>query len=205
MAQYSMVNHSEPYTKKKLGLDEDGKFLIRRRVPPPKDNYGATIELIGALVEDADYELGATCPVGFSIPGTISPATGLIKDAFNSLLNGHAFDQDLAEHLSKPVKMLNDANCFVISKAKNGATACQKILSDHTNGLARALSSVINVIDPDVIVLGVELSIIQSLYQDVPKIWEKWVFSVRVDTLLELPVFGDSSGVRGAACLWDRP
>ena len=100
-------------------LDEDGKFLLRRRAPAPKGNYFETIELIGTLVEDADCELGATRPVGFSIPGTISPATGLIKNAFNSPLNGRAFDQDLAERLSRPVRMLNDANCFAISEAKD--------------------------------------------------------------------------------------
>ena len=281
-------------------LDEDGKFLLRRRAPAPKGNYFETIELIGTLVEDADCELGATRPVGFSIPGTISPATGLIKNAFNSPLNGRAFDQDLSERLSRPVRMLNDANCFTISEAKDGAaaganivfgviigtgcgggiivngktllgtnaisgewghnplpwpneeelpglkgtdgkfgtietflsgtgfqahhealtdemlsaqeivrraqtgnTACQKSLNDYTNRLARALSSVINVIDPDVIVLGGGLSNIQSLYQDVPKIWEEWVFSDCIDTLLVPPLFGDSSGVRGAAWLWD--
>jgi len=281
-------------------LDKEGKFLLRRRVPSPKDDYGKTVELISSLVEEADEELGAASPVGFSIPGTISPATGLMKNAFNSPLNGHAFDRDLAERLSRPVRMLNDANCFAISEAKDGAAAgakivfgviigtgcgggivmdgkvlvgmnaiggewghnplpwpgdrerpglkgtdgkfgtietflsgtgfqaqheavtgeilsaqeivrdaecgdeaCQESLSDYTNRLARALSSIVNVIDPDVIVLGGGLSNIRSLYHEVPKLWGEWIFSDRVDTQLVPPKFGDSSGVRGAAWLWD--
>jgi fructokinase len=281
-------------------LDESGAFLIRRRVPTPKQDYAKTVDLIGQLVNGVETELGATCTVGCSIPGAISPATGNIKNAFNSPLNDYPFDKDVASRLGRPIKMVNDANCFAMSEAKDGAAAgaktvfgviigtgcgggvvvdgrpltganaiggewghnslpwpmpdeipglqgtdgkfgtietflsgtgfqanhtattgeqlsaeeivehanagdknCQTSLELYVNRLARALSSVVNVIDPDVIVLGGGLSNIERLYRDVPILWGEWIFSDRVDTKLVAPVFGDSSGVRGAAWLWD--
>lgn len=282
-------------------LDGNGDFLLRRRVATPRTDYRATVETICELVADAESELGERCFVGFSIPGTISPATGLIKNAFNSPLNAHCFDHDLAERLNRPIKMVNDANCFAVSEAKDGAAAgaavvfgvilgtgcggglvidgkpvtganaiagewghnplpwpraeelpglkgtdgkygtietflsgtgfeaqheaafgqrlsaeeivaraatgdrnCGQSLEDYIDRLARALSSVINIIDPDVIVLGGGLSNIERLYDEVPERWDKWVFSDRADTRLTAPKFGDSSGVRGAAWLWDE-
>ncbi|HAA93459.1 MAG TPA: hypothetical protein DCS82_04370 [Rhodospirillaceae bacterium] len=282
-------------------LDTDGKFLLRKRVATPKTDYDATVETIGELVAAAEDELGTHCTVGFSIPGTISPATGLIKNAFNSPLNDHPFDQDLEKLLKRPIKMVNDANCFAVSEAKDGAAAgaavvfgviigtgcggglvidgkpvtgtnaiagewghnplpwprpdeipglqgtdgkfgtietflsgtgfeaqheaafgnrisaeeivanagkgdgdCKRSLEDYVDRMARALSTVINMLDPEIIVLGGGLSNITELYEAVPARWAGWVFSDRVDTKLVPPKFGDSSGVRGAAWLWDN-
>lgn len=281
-------------------LDGNGNFLLRRRVATPRFDYDATVDDIGDLVAMAEEELGTRCPVGFSIPGTISPATGLIKNAFNSPLNGHPFDRDLESRLQRPVKMVNDANCFAVSEARDGAAAgaavvfgviigtgcggglvidgkpvtganaiagewghnplpwprrdelpglrgtdgkcgtvetflsgtgfeahhehrfgqrlgakdiaagaakgnqdCRQSLDDYIDRLARALGSVINMVDPEIIVLGGGLSNIAELYDAVPARWSEWVFSDRVDTKLSPPRFGDSSGVRGAAWLWD--
>jgi fructokinase len=230
--------------------------------------------------------------VGIGIPGTISPKTGLVKNANSTWLIGKPFDRDLEAALGRPVRLANDADCFALSEASDGAgkgfatvfgvilgtgvggglvthgrlvsgpnaiagewghnplpwpqdaehpgPACycghagciETFLSgpglarDHGQGLtaqaiaqgatpadraaleryhhrlARALASVINVIDPHVIVLGGGLSKITSLYDVIPRLWGDWVFSDHVDTLLRPPVHGDSSGVRGAAWLW---
>jgi fructokinase len=274
---------------------------IGRREATPANDYRAAVELIGTLVEDAEAELSMRCSVGFSIPGAISPATGLVKNAFNSPFNGHPFDKDIAERLGRPIKMVNDANCFAVSEAYDGAAAgahivfgviigtgcggglvvggepitganaiggewghnplpwprpdeipglkgtdgkygtietflsgtgfqaqhaavtgeelsaativaraedgdaaCSKSLDDYVDRLARALSTVINLVDPDVIVLGGGISNVACLYDRVPAIWGEWVFSDRVDTKLVPPKYGDSSGVRGAAWLWDE-
>ena len=282
-----------------VAMGAAGALMSRKRVPTPANDYPAAVEAIASVVEEIESGVGVRCSVGFGIPGTISPATKLVKNAYNSPFNGHALDQDLAQRLGRPVRMTNDANCFVLSEATDGAAAgaqivfgvilgtgcgggividgkvltganaiggewghnplpwmlpeeqpglpcscgltgcietflsgtgfaanheaetgnalpapeiaaraaagdadCAASLSRYESRLARALASVINLIDPDVIVLGGGVSNIERLYDNVPKLWSNWVFSDRVETKLVPPAYGDSSGVRGAAWLW---
>lgn len=280
-------------------LDRNGAFAVRRRLATPRNDYPAALDTIVGLVQSVESEIGEQSPAGFGIPGTISPATGVVKNAYNSPFNGHPLDRDIADRLGRPIRMLNDANCFALSEAIDGAAAgaeivfgvilgtgcgggivingeplrgrnaiagewghnplpwigamdrparpcsCGKIgcietylsgtgFAAHHNAatgskleaheivdlaaqgdddarrsfdqyqdrLARALASIINVLDPDVIVLGGGMSNASDLYASVPERWKKWVFSDRVETRLVSPTFGDSSGVRGAAWLW---
>jgi len=280
-------------------LGDDGAVRARRRVPTPRDDYPATLRSIAALVEDLEREMGSSAVVGVGMPGTISPATGLVKNANSVWLNGQRLEEDLRRVLPRPLRFANDANCFALSEAVDGAAAgagavfgvivgtgtgggvvvngriwtgpnaiagefghnplpwpnldegpgppcyCGKtgcietylsgpgLSRDHerTTGqsldaagiaaraaegdvaaeatlrryedrMARALASVINVLDPDIVVLGGGLSNLSRLYETVPRRWTRYVFSDRVDTRLVSPRHGDSSGVRGAAWLW---
>ncbi len=280
-------------------LADDGTVRARRRVPTPRDDYPATLRSIAALVEDLEREAGSPAVVGVGMPGTISPATGLVKNANSVWLNGQPLADDLRRALPRPLRFANDANCFALSEAVDGAAAgagavfgvivgtgtgggvvvngriwtgpnaiagefghnplpwpnldegpapecyCGKtgcietylsgpgLSRDHerTSGrsldaveiaaraaggdavaeatlrryedrMARALASVINILDPDVVVLGGGLSNLPRLYDNVPRRWTSYVFSDRVDTRLVSPRHGDSSGVRGAAWLW---
>lgn len=280
-------------------LDSTGELTLRRRIPTPSHDYKAAIEAIVDLIGSIETDIGRQCSVGFGIPGTISPATNVVKNAYNSPFNGHPLDRDLEQRLNRPIRMTNDANCFALSEATDGAAAgaatvfgvilgtgcgggividgkvlvgsnaiggewghnplpwphpeeqpgfpctcgltgcietflsgtgfaahhraetgdaiepreiaqraangdqiCADSLARYENRLARALASVINLIDPDVIVLGGGVSNIESIYTTVPSLWSQWVFSDRVETKLVPPTFGDSSGVRGAAWLW---
>ncbi len=285
-----------------VALDADGSELIRRRVPAPQGVYEETLRAIAALVADIEVHLGKRAPVvGMGIPGTVSPTTGLVKNANSTWLIGHPFDRDLAARLERPVRIENDANCFAVSEATDGAAkgapvVFGAILGTGTGGglvvhgrvlkgrnaiagewghnplpwpddserpgalcycglhgcietflsgpafardfqagdpsqrrmnpaeivdlatagdphadaalgryegrLARALATIINVLDPDVIVLGGGMSNVGRLYETVPRLWGDWVFSDRVDTRLVANEHGDSSGVRGAAWLW---
>ena len=287
-----------------VALADDGGELARRRVPTPRDDYEGTLSAIAALA--AELERLATlagpkgkAPVGVGIPGAISRKTGLVKTANSPWLNGRPLDRDLQARLGHPVRVANDANCFALSEAVDGAAAGARVVfgviigtgtgggvvvdgavlegpnriagewghnplpwpdgmerpgpacycgltgcietflsgpglaRDHERGagarlspeeiasraargepaatttlaryharMARALASVINVLDPDVIVLGGGLSHIESLYTEVPLIWSDFVFSDAVQTRLVKARHGDSSGVRGAAWLW---
>jgi fructokinase len=280
-------------------LDEDGTLLARRRVPTPRDDYDATLAAIARLVRELEAETGTRGSVGVGMPGALSPATALVKNANSTWLNGRALDRDLSSLLGRPLRFANDANCFALSEAVDGAAAGARvvfgvILGTGTGGgvvvdrkaltgpnaiagewghnplpwprpgewpgppcycgktgcvetflsgpglardyaessgghleapevvaraeagepganaaleryeerLARALAVVLNVLDPDVIVLGGGLSRIARLYAGVPRRWQEWAFSDRVTTPLRPPVHGDSSGVRGAAWLW---
>lgn len=275
-----------------IALDRDGRELTRRRVATERGSYGSTLRTIKMLVETLESELGETGSIGIGIPGTISPQTGLVKNANSTWLIGRPFDRDLETALGRPVRLANDADCFALSEATDGAGAgyatvfgvilgtgvgggivahgqllagpnaiagewghnplpwptdserpgpscyCGRsgcietflsgpgLARDHGGGLtaeavaasfepaavaaleryhhrlARALASVINVIDPHVIVLGGGLSKMPQIYQEVPRLWGDWVFSDHVITLLRPPTHGDSSGVRGAAWLW---
>src|SRR5262245_2089700 len=277
-----------------VAVDRAGTVLGRRRVATPRDDYGSTLETIARLVRELEVEAGggAEARVGVGMPGTLSPATGLVKNANSVWLNGRPLAEDLARVLPRPLRFANDANCFALSEAVDGAgrgarvvfgvilgtgvgggvvvdgrvltgpnaiagewghnplpwptaqerpgppcycgrTGCiETFLSgpglarDHARetgeradartitlnaaqgdpgaeaSLARGLASVINVLDPDVIVLGGGLSGVERLYQRVPSHWPEFVFSDRVDTRLLPPVHGDASGVRGAAWLW---
>jgi fructokinase len=281
-----------------VAIDAEGAEVLRRRVPTPRGSYDRTIETIAALVSDATAQVGPAT-VGIGMPGAISPATGLVKNANSTWLNGRPFATDVAARLGMPVRVANDANCLALSEATDGAAAgrspvfavilgtgvggglvvrgqlvtganaiagewghnpvpwplpaewpgppcyCGKtgcietLLSgpgmalDHAretgvnldataiaaaadageadarhtleryeDRLARALAGVINIVDPEVIVLGGGVSNVERLYRSVPQAWTKYVFSDRVDTALVRARHRDSSGVRGAARLW---
>jgi fructokinase len=283
-----------------LALDRDGRERGRRRVPTPRGRYGATLAAITTLVEGLERESGEPARVGVGMPGALSPATGLVKNANSVWLNGRPLRQDLERLLHRPLRFANDANCFALSEARDGAgesapvvfgailgtgtgggvvvhgrvlggpnavagewghnplpwprpgewpgpacycgrtgcietylsgpgisrdhreatgedldaaaiaaraadgdRACEATLARHEERLARALATVVNLLDPDVIVLGGGLSNLGRLYRGVPERWGAWVFSDRVDTALRPPKHGDASGVRGAAWLWD--
>ena len=282
-----------------VALGEDGDLLARHRVSTPRDDYEGTIAAIVDLVQRIEGDLRVRASVGIGMPGAISPATGLVKNANSVWLNGRRLAEDLVGALGHPVRLANDANCFALSEAHDGAAAGSPVVfgvivgtgtgggvvvhgrvltgpnavagewghnplpwpradelpgpacycgqrgcietflsgpgmaRDHrqTTGenltaveitarassgdeaaeatlaryeerMARALASVINVLDPDVIVLGGGMSNIDRLYTSVPRLWGRHVFSDRVDTRLVPPRHGDSSGVRGAAWLW---
>jgi fructokinase len=280
-----------------VALDRDGTERFRRRIDTPRGDYGGTVAAIVDLVAAVERETGERGTVGVGMPGSISPATGLVKNANSTWLIGHPLHTDLERALGRPVRTANDANCFALSEAADGAAAGARvvfgvILGTGTGGgivvdgkvlvgpnavagewghnalpwpdetewpgpscycgrrgcietflsgsglqlayaggggltareiaeaaeggyaeavaaietysrrLAKALATVINLLDPDAIVLGGGLSNIASLYRRVPELWTDWVFSDRVDTRLARAVHGDSSGVRGAAWLW---
>jgi fructokinase len=280
-------------------LDASGAIALRRRVPTPPGDYGATVEAIGQLVESAERELGERASVGVATPGALSLVDGRIKNANSTCLNAKPLREDLEKRLAREVRLANDANCFALSEAVDGAgrdaevvfgvilgtgvgggivvrrrvmtganaiagewghnamplpgpdehplplcycgrrgcietylsgpamaadhahvagdrlaaeeivaraaageASCAATLERYEMRLARALASVINVLDPDAIVLGGGLSSIPRLYERLPRLWRDHVFSDAVRTPLFAPVHGDSSGVRGAAWLW---
>ena len=282
-----------------IALSDTGKTLDRQRIPSPRGDYDATLTAIVTLVTDIEERLANEASVGVGIPGAISPATGQVKNANSTWLIGRPFDRDLARALGRPVRVENDANCFVLSEAVDGAgsgaeivfgailgtgvgggiavgrrplvgrdaiggewghnplpwpqpaelpgpdcycgrrgcietflsgpglardfaaaggpavTAEQVVdraaagdgpasaaLERYEDRLARGLASVINLLDPDVIVLGGGLSNVRRLYDTVPPRLAPYVFSDRADTPIRPAKYGDSSGVRGAAWLW---
>lgn len=279
-------------------FDAQGTQLLRRREPTPTGDYGATLALIAQLVTDAEKKLGTQATVGIGTPGALSPATGRMRNSNSTCLNNQLLHQDLQRLLAREVRLANDANCFALSEARDGAATgatsvfgvilgtgvgggividgkvlggpnaiagewghnplpwprdderpgslcyCGKhgcietflsgpgmardyadagidaaqivlraeheasanaTLTRYEERLARALASVINVLDPEVIVLGGGLSNVMRLYENVPRLWGMWVFSDVVHTRLLRNKHGDSSGVRGAAWLWDEP
>ncbi|MCB9525848.1 MAG: ROK family protein [Myxococcales bacterium] len=279
----------------------DGVERHRERVPTPRDDYAETLAAVAGLVARAEATVGLRGTVGVGIPGALSPVTGRVKNANSTWLIGQPFDQDLAARLGRPVRVQNDANCFAVSEATDGAAAgapvvfgvilgtgvgagvalegraltganaiagewghnplpwpadderpgaacycgrhgcletwlsgrqfahrfqevtglawdSRRIVAEAQAGhaaaaqafdrycdrLARGLAHVINVLDPDVIVLGGGMSNARALYAEVPRRWGAYVFSDVVQTRLVPPAHGDSSGVRGAAWLWGR-
>lgn len=274
----------------------DGGLLLRERVATPQGDYAATVGAVAALIASVERKLGACGTVGVGIPGAESRVTGRIKNANSTCLIGKALRADLQESLQREVRIANDANCFALSEAVDGAatgasvvfgvilgtgvgggivvdgkilaganaiagewghnpmpgegpadtcycgrTGCIELYlsgpglgKDHRRAtgadfqaaeiaqramageadaiatleryearLARALAGVINILDPDVIVLGGGLSNIDRLYTNVPRLWGAHVFSDHVATRLLKHRHGDSSGVRGAAWLWN--
>jgi fructokinase len=283
-----------------LALGDDGRELARHRIPAPRGNYDETIRAIVALVGRLEQRTGSSGSVGVGIPGATSAATGLIKNANSTWLIGRPLEADLAAALGRPIRLANDANCFTLSEATDGAAAGAAVvfgviigtgtggglvvrsqlivganaiagewghnplpapaadelpgppcycgrrgcietflsgpgltrdfaahggeelpaveivsladagdaraaacLERYEHRFARAIASVINIVDPDVVVLGGGLSNIQRLYERVPKLWTAHVFSDRVATRLVAAKHGDASGVRGAAWLWN--
>lgn len=323
-----------------IALDDAGRELLRRRVPTPQGNYLEILHAIAQLVRDAEAELGQQGSLGIGTPGTLSRATGRLKNSNSVVLNGQPILQDLEALLHRKIRISNDANCFALSEATDGAAAgasvvfgvilgtgvgagivvkghvltgpngiagewghnplpwpqaselpgpqcycgkhgcietflsgpgmaklheienkkpvrpelvegqdsvcvstgcacavgaeaacshglplagatrtelmsaveivqraeqgdavCERSLQTYENRLARSLAHVINILDPDVIVLGGGMSNIERMYANVPRLWSGWAFSDRVDTRLVKNKYGDSSGVRGAAWL----
>ena len=281
-----------------IALDNSGKELLRRRVATPKDNYHETLQAVAQLVRDAEAELAQRGSLGIGTPGALSRASGRLKNSNSVVLNGRPILQDLEALLQRKIMIGNDANCFALSEAVDGAAAgasvvfgvvlgtgvgggivvngqvltgpngiagewghsplpwpqanelpgppcycgkrgcietflsgpgmmtlhqqetglsispgeivqraqqgdeaCERSLQHYEHRVARSLAYVINILDPDVIVLGGGMSNIGRLYRNVPKLWGDWVFSDRVDTKLVKNRYGDSSGVRGAAWL----
>jgi fructokinase len=277
-------------------FDSGGQEHLRRRVATPQGDYLATLDAVAALVMEAERELGARATVGIGIPGAESRVTGLIKNANSTCLIGRPLRHDLETRLRREIRLANDANCFALSEAVDGAAAGAEVVFgvilgtgcggglvvrgqvlaganaiagewghnplpwpedderpgpacycgkygcietwlsgpglardflEHTgrrldaaaigrlddddgkaalrryeDRLARGLAQVINLLDPDVIVLGGGMSNIGRLYDSVPRLWRPYVFSDHVATSLARNVHGDSSGVRGAAWLW---
>jgi fructokinase len=252
-------------------LEADGRESLRHRVATPRGDYAATLAAIAALVREAGEGT-----VGVGIPGALSLADGLVKNANSTWLIGRPLKQDLERAIGRPVRIENDANCFALSEAVDGAAAGARVVfgvilgtgvgggiivdgrmvvganaiagewghnplplptehdlplpdcycgrkgcietylcgpaferdgSDpgrYCERLARALAGVINLLDPDVIVLGGGMSNVQALYTEVPRLWGRYVFSDHVATRLARNRHGDSSGVRGAAWLGEE-
>ena len=282
-------------TKTELAmLAPTGEIAWQRRTDTPAD-YPDIIRTMAALVQAAESALAVQATVGVGIPGVISPATGLVKNANTQVLIGHALDRDLAQAIGREVRVENDANCFALSEAADGAgqgarcvfgviigTGCgggivvdgkvlggrhriagewghtplpwprqdeyplppcwcgqagclelylagpglarscgapdaatvtaraeagdpgaAQALDRHADRLARGLAVICNVLDPDIIVLGGGLSNMAHLYARVPLLLRRYVFSDVLDTQVVRNRHGDSSGVRGAAWLWD--
>ena len=280
-------------------LDDSGVEIARARLGAPRGDYEATLNAIAQLIEQIDPAADDATSVGIGIPGTISPVTGLIKNANSTWLTGQPFDRDLANRLGRAVRVANDANCFAISEATDGAaegaeTVFGVIIGTGVGGglvnrgrilvggnaiagewghpplpwmtadeypgrdcfcgrrgcietfvsgpaferdhaeqtgtplsaadiaaasgagdagaaaslarlesrLARSLAMIINIIDPDVIVLGGGLSNMDRLYAHLPGLIDDHIFSDSISTPIRKAKHGDSSGVRGAAWLW---
>jgi len=283
-----------------LALENGGGELLRERVPTPRGNYEDAVRAIMELVRNAEAKLGRRGSLGVAIPGAISKVTGLVKNANSTNLIGHPLDKDLISALERPVRAENDANCFALSEATDGAAAgaqvvfgiiagtgvgggvcvdgkvltgahsvtgewghnplpfpsarevehappcycgkrgcietwcsgpavserhykrthkkmsvpeivaaaragneaAQLTLENFIDRLARAIAGVVNILDPDVIVMGGGLSNIDELYEELPAFVERYAFTTEGPTKIVKAMHGDSSGVRGAAWLW---
>ena len=282
-----------------IALDSSGRTIADHRVATPVGDYAGTIRAIARLVATIEAAHNETGTVGVGIPGAVSPHSGLVKNANSTWLIGSALAQDLQRELGRPVRIANDANCFALSEAIDGAgadakvvfgvilgtgvgggvvvaghcltgpdaiagewghnplpwpdptetpgpacycgqngcietylsapglardhetvagtrldaraiadlalsgnTAAGRSLSRYEDRLARGLATVINVLNPDCIVLGGGLSNINRLYDNVPRLWQRYIFSDQTTAQLRRPRHGDASGRRGAAWLW---
>tara|TARA_B100000029_G_scaffold196730_2_gene194766 strand:- start:2545 stop:3471 length:927 start_codon:yes stop_codon:yes gene_type:complete len=285
-----------------IAIDFDGTEIMRHRIDTPAagpDRYGSIVNAIDQLVRYIEDSIGVSGTVGVGIPGTLSASTGKIKNANTVELIGKSFDKDLEKAIDRPIRLANDANCFALSEAVDGAgkgstsvfgviigtgtgggivvdgkvvlglngiggewghnplpwpklsevpgpecycglngcietylsgpglkasyqrlaghilepveimklfdsgdSEARTVIGDYVNRLARGLASIINVLDPEVIVLGGGLSNIDYLYKNVPDHWMDYIFSDDCFTKLKKAVHGDSGGVRGAAWLW---
>ncbi len=280
-------------------MKPSGEVVLRRRVATPAGDYEGTLKRIVDLHRKLEEEAGRELPLGLGAPGSPSPATGRMRNANSTCLNGQLLQQDLEARLQRPLRMANDADCFTLSEAVDGAgagaavvfgvilgtgtgggiavggrllpgtnaitgewghnplpwpepeelpgppcycgrrgcietflsgpgmardhlgrtgdtltareiarranegdTEAEVTLQRYAHRLARGLASIVNVLDPEVIVLGGGLSGIEQLYETVPRLWREFVFSDVITTRLLPPLHGDSSGVRGAAWLW---
>jgi fructokinase len=279
-------------------LGPGGAVLHRERIGTPR-SYDETISAMRDLVLRAESSLRQVGTVGVAIPGTLSPQTGLVKNANSTFLIGHPLDKDLSTLLARPIRVANDANCFTLSEATDGAAAGQKVvfgiiagtgvgggicidgrailgahaiagewghnplpaprpdelpgpscycgkqgcietwcsgpalaaqylrktgrdlvatdiaataegddtvarsvIDDWLDRFARAIASVVNILDPDAIVIGGGLSNIDALYRELPPRVERYAFTPEGPTQIVKNCHGDASGVRGAAWLW---
>jgi fructokinase len=114
-----------------LVLAADGRERTRQRIETPTTSYEAVLNALANLVRGLETVAGGRCTVGVGTPGFLSPATGLIRNSNLVALNGHAIDRDLAARLDRPVRVANDANCFVLSEAADGAAAATAALDGH--------------------------------------------------------------------------
>jgi fructokinase len=283
-----------------VALDDEKRELFRKRVATPHNDYWAIINAIAELVKTTERKIGERGTIGIGTPGAVSLSNGMLKNSNSTCLNGQPLLDDLHRILARPVRMDNDANCFALSEAIDGAAAgkdlvfgvilgtgtgggivvqgkvirgvnaiagewghnhlpwpkdgelvgpdcycgksgcietyvsgpgmsndhqritrtrltaeaiqigasrgdraCIETIQRYENRLARSLAHVINILDPDIIILGGGMSKMKGLYENIPRIWKDYVFSDRVDTILAPPMHGDASGVRGAAFLWE--
>jgi fructokinase len=281
-------------------LDAAGMMRAEARVPTPREDYSGTLAAIAALVEGLESRTGPVRSVGVGMPGAIAPATGLVKNANSTWLNGRPFADDLVHALGRPVRVENDANCLAVSEAVDGAGAgaavvwaiilgtgvgsgialegralagrlriagewghnplpaprdderpgpacycgrsscietwlsgpalaadharrsgrpitaeavvaamragdpvAQETFARYRDRLGRALAQVVNILDPDIIVIGGGLSRLPELFEGLTELTAPHVFSDRFDTPIRPSLHGDASGVRGAAWLWD--
>lgn len=104
-----------------IALDDAGEQRFRHRLPTPREDYQQTIETIATLVDMAEQATGQTGSVGIGIPGSLSPYTGVVKNANSTWLNGQPFDSDVSRRLKREVRLANDANCLAVSEAVDGA------------------------------------------------------------------------------------
>jgi fructokinase len=283
-----------------LALESGGRELLRERASTPRENYEEAVRAIVGLVEDAERKLGRRGSLGVAIPGAISRVNGLVKNANSTNLIGHPLDKDLSHALGRPVRIENDANCFTLSEATDGAAAgaeivfgiiagtgvgggvcvngkvltgahsvsgewghnplpspgphevehapycycgkrgcietwcsgpalssryhkrtgknlsvpeiveaarrgsdaAQMTLENFYDRMARSIATVVNILDPDVIVMGGGLSNIDELYDELPAFVQRYAFTTESPTKIVKAMHGDSSGVRGAAWLW---
>lgn len=281
-----------------IALAPSGAEVCRLRIPTPRD-YQGTLDALADLVSRVERQAGGTGTVGVGIPGTVSPVTGLVKNANSTWLIGHPLDRDLERRLARPVRVMNDANCFALSEASDGSGVGASVVfgvilgtgvgggvvvegrplqgaqliagewghnplpwprdderpgppcycgkrgcietfvsgpgmeGDHLRAtgrawdthrivealsagdagasaayrryverLARGLATVVNILDPDVVVLGGGMSNLPGLPEDTRAALGDWVFTDQVRTRVVRNRHGDSSGVRGAAWLW---
>ena len=283
-----------------IALSEAGDELFRHRIATPQGDYRGALQSIAELIDQVEMGTGEKGSIGICTPGALSPATGLLRNSNSVCMNGKPVFTDLQDLLQREIRIANDANCFALSEAVDGAAKdaavvfgviigtgtgggvvidqkvllgpnaiagewghnplpwpqdselpgpecyCGKhgcietwlsgpgIIRDHElhnnvfidaetldnkarfgdeeadetllryeDRMARSLAHVINILDPDAIVLGGGMGNIKRLYKNVPERWSEYVFSDTVDTELLAPAYGDSSGVRGAAWLWN--
>lgn len=281
-------------------LAPDGSEAARQRILAPQGNYDDTLAALTGLIRDLEKQAGAAVTIGIGMPGSLSPSTGLVRNANSTWLNGRPLRQDLEQALGQPVRMANDANCFALSEATDGAGAgarsvfgiiigtgcggglvfdgrvlegargiggewghnplpwaeadehpgptcwCGRVgcmemwasgtglsgdykrrtgelvsgheivaraalgepdartsLDRHASRLARGLAHVINIVDPEIVVLGGGLSKLPHLYDVLPGLAAPYVFSDVPAIVIRPPKWGDASGVRGAAWLWN--
>jgi fructokinase len=263
-----------------IAMDAHGRELLRKRIPTPQGDYAGTVAAVASLVRQVESEIRGEARVGVGMPGAFSTITGLVKNSNSTCLIGKPLKEDLRAALGREVRMENDANCFALSEASDGAGKGARIvfgvilgtgvgggivvdgkaivgpnaitgewghnplprasgpdlplhpcycgragciemylsgpalerdggakdeaaMARYEERLARSLAGVINILDPHVIVLGGGVSNLDRLYESVPRLWKPHVFSDHVATKLAKAVHGDSSGVRGAAWLWN--
>jgi fructokinase len=284
-----------------VALGHGGRALAEHRAPAPRHDYAATIGAVAEMVRALEQTAGGTGSIGIGMPGSLSPTSGLVQNANSTWLNGRPFQRDLEAQLGRPVRLANDANCFALSEAVDGAgsgarsvfgaiigtgcggglvfdgalidgprgiggewghnplpwagpcehpgpkcwcgrmgcietwvsgpgleadhtrvagnrlsteeiaaraaagdAAAQATLDRHAGRLARGIAHVVNIFDPDAIVLGGGLSKLAHLYDVLPGLVAPYVLAEQARVVVKPPIWGDAGGVRGAAWLWGR-